>query len=131
MSDTYAVAALVRKRAELAGRLKHARAEIAKMQATLAAIDTALEVFDPEIRAALIPPKRYRPPVDGPYVNLGGKVLLDFLRREDVPLSAPEIAARLLAAAGHEDDDKLLKRASEAVRKTLMRLRPSACYGLS
>ena len=67
--DTFAVAALVRKRAELAGRLRHARAEIVRLQATLAAIDTALGAFDPAIRAELIPPKRYRPAPDGPYLK--------------------------------------------------------------
>src|SRR4051795_9075143 len=90
--ESHAVAALVRKRAEIAGQIAHARAEVARLQGKLAAIDTALEVFDPAIRAELIPPKRYRPPSELPYVEVGGRVLLDFLRRAEEPLDAREIA---------------------------------------
>ena len=118
------VAAPVRKRAELAGRLKHARAEIVRLQAILAAIDTALEAFDPAIRAELIPPgKRYRPAPDGPYLKVGGRVVLDLLRRTGEPLTAREIAARLLAEAGYQSDEKLLRRARGTIGKTLARHR--------
>lgn len=117
--DTFAVAALVRKRAEVAGRIAHATAEIAKMRGTLAAIDTALGLFDPEIRAELIPPKRHQPPSDGPWVEVGGRVLLEFLRRANEPLDARMIAARLLAEAGHDGNGSLLERARETVRKAL------------
>src|SRR4051794_24484990 len=94
--EAHAVSALVRKRAEIAGQITHARTEAARLQAKLATIDAALEMFDPAIRAELIAPKRYRPPADGPYVEVGGRALLEFLRRTEEPLDAREIAARLL-----------------------------------
>ena len=59
-----AVAALVRKRAVLAGRIEHARSELDAMLASLAALDATLRLFDPGIRVQAIRPKPF-PPVQG------------------------------------------------------------------
>ena len=53
MADELAVAALVRKRAELAGRIAHARRELEGMPTGPAALDATLRLFDPGI---LMPP---------------------------------------------------------------------------
>jgi hypothetical protein len=65
MADELATAALVRKRAELAGRIGHARAELDAMLASLAALDATLRLFDPELRPQAIRPKPF-PPRRGP-----------------------------------------------------------------
>jgi hypothetical protein len=61
MAYEIAVAALVRKRAELAGRIGHARAELDGMLGSLAALDATLRLFDPGRRVEAIRPKAHRP----------------------------------------------------------------------
>ena len=55
--DTFAISALVRKRAELAGLIEHTRAELDRMTANLGHLDATLHLFDPEIRLDAIRPK--------------------------------------------------------------------------
>jgi hypothetical protein len=45
--DTFAISALVRKRAELAGLVDHARAELDALTANLGHLDATLRLFDP------------------------------------------------------------------------------------
>ena len=123
MADEIAVAALVRKRAELAGRIAHARRELDAMLAGLAALDATLRLFDPGIRVEGIKPKRFRPRSGEPAPGMRSRDVLVLLRRAGEPLDAREIAARLLAEAGRSGDERLLERARESVRKALGRHR--------
>ena len=50
MANSIALAALVRKRADLAGRIEHAYAWLERMLADLAGLDTTLRLFDPGVR---------------------------------------------------------------------------------
>ena len=49
MGDTFALSALTRKRAELAGRVEVAYAELERLLADIAALDTTLALFDPAL----------------------------------------------------------------------------------
>src|SRR5688500_5449044 len=110
-----AVAALSRKRAELAGRIEHARSELDAMLANLAALDTTLRLFDPGIRVQAIRPKPF-PPVRS-YQSPGMRVrdVLGARRETGAPMTTREIAARLLAGQGRGGDEKALSRAGEIV----------------
>ncbi len=123
MADEIAVAALVRKRAELAGRIDHARRELDGMLAGLAALDATLRLFDPEIRVESIRPKRHRPGNGQPSPGIETREVLAVLREAAGPLTAREIAFRLLAQAGREADEAVLRRAAEAVGEALRRQR--------
>jgi hypothetical protein len=120
--DTFAISALVSKRAELAGLIEHARAELDGMIANLGHLDATLRLFDPEIRLDAIRPKAPRPAADPGRPEIATRMVLDALRRAGEPLSAREIAARLLTEAGSDGSDARLLRATaervgEALRK--------------
>ena len=59
--DTFAINALVRKRAELAGLVERARAELDARTANLGHLDATLRLFGPCIRLDAIRPRRSRP----------------------------------------------------------------------
>src|ERR671926_124057 len=96
--DTFAINALVRKRAELAGLIGHTRAELNVMVANLGHLDATLRLFDPEIRLDAIRPKTPRPAADPGRPEITTRMVLDVMRRAGEPLSTREIAARLLGA---------------------------------
>ena len=118
-----AVSALTRKRAELAGRIEHARAELDAMLASLAAVDTTLRLFDPGIRVQAIRPKPF-PPVRGQGTpGMRVRDVLGTLRETGRPMATREIAARLLAGQGLAGDERTLSRAGEIVGAALRKLR--------
>src|SRR4051794_6321611 len=122
MADGLATAALARKRAELAGRIGHARAELDAMLASLAALDATLRLFDPELRPQAIRPKPF-PPRRGPeQPGMRVRDLLGTLRETGRPMTTREVAERLLAGRA-VDNDKLVSRGSEIVGAALRKLR--------
>src|ERR671929_452335 len=98
--DTFAISALVRKRAELAGLVERHRAELDTMLTNLGHLDATLRLFDPEIRLDAIRPKAPRPAAVPGRPVITTRMVLDALRRAGGPLTAREIAARLLAELG-------------------------------
>jgi hypothetical protein len=123
MTSSHCLAGLVAKRAELAGRIEHARSELDTMLASLAALDATLRLFDPEIRVQAIRPKPF-PPVRN-YQSPGMRVrdVLGALRETGRPMTTREIAARLLAGQGRGGDERMLSRAGEIVGAALRKLR--------
>src|SRR3954451_24249889 len=98
--DTFAIGALVRKRAELAGLVERHRAELDAMVANLGHLDATLRLVDPEIRLDAIRPKAPRPVADPGRPEITTRMVLDALRCPGEPLGAREIATRLLAEMG-------------------------------
>jgi hypothetical protein len=123
MADEVAVAALVRKRAELAGRAEHVRAELEAMLAGLAALDTTLRLFDPAIEVEAIRPLPCGPRREGAPLGMRARDVLGVLREAGRPMTAREIAARLLEAKGAGGEAGLLEQARETVAASLRRQR--------
>ena len=121
MADELATAALVRKRAELAGRIEHTRAELDTMLASLAALDATLRLFDPDLRPQAIRPKPF-PPRRGPEQPGRVRDVLGALRETGRPMTTREIAERLLAGRA-VGNDELVSRGSEFVGAALRKLR--------
>ena len=122
--DTFAISALVRKRAELTGLIDRHRAELDVMTANLGHVDATLRLFDPEIRLDAIRPKAPRPAADPGRPEITTRMVLDALRRASEPLGAREIAARLLAEMGADTgDERLLRTAADRVGGALRRQR--------
>jgi hypothetical protein len=118
-----ALSALARKRAELAGRIEHARADLDAMLASLAALDATLRLFDPEIRVQAIRPKPFPPVRNHQSPGMRVRDVLGALRETGRPMTTREIAARLLAGQARGGDEKALSRAGEIVGAALRKLR--------
>jgi hypothetical protein len=128
--DTFAISALVRKRAELAGLVEHTRAQLDALSANLGHVDATLRLFDPEIRLDAIRPKAPRPAACPGRPEITTRMVLDALRRAGEPLSAREIAARVLAEIGVDGGDaKVLRAVAERVGEALRKQRAKGMVG--
>jgi hypothetical protein len=117
MAEPHVVAALVRKRAEVAGEIEATRRRLDQLRADLVHIDAVLRLFDAAAEPDAIPAKR-------PWRRSGwfgdGELprrVLDTLRAATPePLGAGEIATRIMAEKGLEPGDT---RALELIRRSV------------
>ena len=107
MTD-YMITGLVKRRAEIAGELTVAHAQVAKLAQDLAAIDAALAVVAPDMEVEAIRPKLFRPPDD--WANRGqmSRLVLSILRQARDPLTTREIAAQMILERGMDAGDRNL-----------------------
>lgn len=123
MADTYAIHALRRKRAHLAGEIEAAQRAIGKQRATLATLDAVIRMFEPASNPELIPSIR---PVSArdPLFHRGEvtRLVLSAMREAGKPVRARFITDYLLAAKGLSDAATPIKeRVANKVRSTLKR----------
>lgn len=92
---THIVSALMQKRAELAGEIERLAGQVAEIRVDLAHVDATLWLFDPSVRPADIQARTKR---DRPYLHHGHfmRAIRDVLRKAETPLTARQIAARLI-----------------------------------
>jgi hypothetical protein len=83
MAQDLAVAAMVRKRAELAGRIDHARLALQELIAQLGALDATICLFDPTMKPAAIRAKLYRPETRVPLPELTTRAVLALFRQAE------------------------------------------------
>src|SRR3954447_11866100 len=93
------LSALVKRRAELTGAIHKAQGELQQMHADLASIDAVIRQFDPEYPLDAIRPRYRRPASAGEFGSIS-RTVLDHLRRAGTPLSAKDIASRIIAERG-------------------------------
>ena len=100
MDGSHAIAALVRKRADLAGQMEAAEKRLRALQASLVHVDATIRLFDADYPIAEIAPKRagYKPVLPGL-----SRYVLDTLRNNAGPLTAWDISKRIAAQLGMED----------------------------
>jgi hypothetical protein len=121
MADQIAIAALVRKRAELAGELIVAEKRIAQLRSDLASIDGAIHVFDPAIAASLIRPVIKRKTAPLLPQGQGTRIILDTLRRAGEPLSPRQIAERIVSERALDLGAVAMERLTQRIRNVLAR----------
>ena len=102
MANELAVAALIRKRAELSGDVIRLQKDIARLRTEIAALDVAIRVFDPSKAPMRIRPIIKRRTVPSMKHGEFGRSVLAVLREAAEPLSMREIAERV--AAVHQID---------------------------
>ena len=121
MAHRIALAALVRKRAELAGRVEHAYAGLERMLADLAGLDTTLRLFDPDIRLDAIKSRDVRLPYGWAKPNhIATRAVLDVLRLAPGPVTTADITSRVLAdLSADAEDAKAWELATGRVGKIL------------
>lgn len=101
---------LVTRRAELTGRIHTAQGELQQMHADLAALDSVIKQIDPDYQLDTIRPRYRRAPTAGEFGSIS-RTVLDHLRRAAKPLSAKDIAGRIIAERGLNTGDPKLRRA--------------------
>jgi hypothetical protein len=111
MPESHVVSGLVAKRAELAGQVAHAEAELRKLRSALEHLDATIVLFDPSIRPAGICGRRgsHRPAV----LPELARHVLDLMRTASGPLTTREMALRLLKE--HKLDRAELVRLDRAI----------------
>ena len=123
MGDTFAIAALRRKRAHLAGEIEAAQKALTAKRDTLATLDAVILLFEPEGRPDLIPAIR---PVSRRcmWFKRGEqpRLCLSALREAGKPIQAQDVVTRVLAAKGLDVDARVRKKIAENVRTTLTRM---------
>jgi hypothetical protein len=115
-----AVAALNRKRAELAAELDELDRRARQLPADIVHLDAAMAIVDPARAAADVPRLRvqHRPEWFG---NLG-RLCLDVLRGATEPMTSRQVAVAVMGLAGHDTDDDVAVRIVEhRVRASLTR----------
>src|SRR5947209_7827849 len=103
--DRYALAALKRRRGLLATEIVQLEGQLRHRKAILGHVDATLKLLDPSVATEAIPrrrPKRIKLFRQGEL----GRLILDALRRASAPLATAEIVADVLAAGGHGDGAK-------------------------
>ena len=110
MAEQYVIAGLIRKRAELAGKIEKTYADLRQMVADLETTDAALAIFDPDFKAETIKPRAFRPPKD--WANRGemARMVLSILRQADEPLTSRDIALEMLVTRALDPQDEKLLR---------------------
>jgi hypothetical protein len=120
MGDSLAVAALVRKRAELAGDIENTHNRLREMIRDLEKLDATIHLFDPSVEIEAIKPKAFRPPADWAKRGEMSRFVLGILRQAAEPLTTRDIALQmLLDRALDENDQKLLRLMTKRVGVSL------------
>ena len=110
MTEQYVIAGLVRKRAELAGKIEQTYADLRQMVADLETTDAALAIFDPDFKAETIKPRAFRPPNDWSSRGEMARMVLSILRQAEEPLTSRDIALEMLVTRALDPQDQRLLR---------------------
>jgi len=110
MTEPHVISALVRKRAELAGDIENAQADIKRMIRELEGLDQTILLFDGDYRIEAIRPKAFRPPEDWSKRGEMTRILLGILRQAGEPLTSRDIALQLVAERALDTGDQKLLR---------------------
>ena len=123
MPDTYAILALHRKRARLAGEVEQLEEALTKQREALATVDAVIRLFEPDGNPELICAIRPRSRRN-PFFKRGEqpRLCLDVLRSEQKPVSARYITQRMLDLRGLEVEPLVRRDIAEQVRQVLHRL---------
>jgi len=109
MTD-YVLTGLVKRRAELTGKIERTHADLRKMVDDLENLDQTIRQFAPDFQVETIKPKAFRPPKD--WANRGqmSRVVLSILRQASEPLTSRDIALEMLITRALDQSDIRLLR---------------------
>jgi hypothetical protein len=123
MGDSYAIHALRRKRARLAGEILEAQKSLAKKRGTLTTLDAAIRLFEPTLNPTTITPIRPSRPCCV-YFRHGEQMALALsaLREAGKPITCNEVAEYAIGAKGLNPDHRVRAQIVENIRAALARL---------
>jgi hypothetical protein len=98
--------ALVRKRAEIAGQIKHTQLGLRQLANELNHIDAVIGIFNPIVDVCAIRPKlpRHNPIFNGEIT----RIVFSILRDAPKPISTREITVLLVKKRGFDSDNKAM-----------------------
>lgn len=107
MAETHVLSALIDKRARIDGEIRNRRFQIMSLEVERAHVDATIKMFRPGYDLESILPKRSfgKNPAGVPK-GTGSRHALSVLRECGSPLTANEIAGRVLAKLGEENSSK-------------------------
>ena len=120
MND-HVISGLVRRRREMAGEVFALLGQVDALSDGLDALDRTLRLFDPAIELDTIPALQSRPKPDWALRGEVARAVFAILREAPEPLSAREVAAKVMAARGMDGD--VSRTQLKRVRKCLDRQR--------
>jgi len=123
MRDTYAILALRRKRAYLAGEIAKTERLLADQRKVLATLDATIQLFEPTANPELMP--AIRPHRRGLFFRQGEQTrfCVSALREAQRPLSARQVAVYAMEAKGLPTDNApIVAKITMQVRVALGRL---------
>jgi hypothetical protein len=108
--NSFVLAGLVKRRAELAGDIENTHAKLRQLVADLENLDATILQFDPDYHVEAIRPKAFRPPKD--WANRGEmtRIVLSILRQATEPLTTRDIALEMLVSRALDRNDQRLLR---------------------
>jgi hypothetical protein len=113
--NEHTISTLLRKRAELAGKLDHHQAAVRQTMIDLDNVDATIHMFAPEIELDEIKPKPL-PPRHAAYKGEVARIVLGTLRSAKRPCSSQELTMHVMAERGMNTADKrLVKTISKRV----------------
>lgn len=120
-NSSHVLHALVRKRAELAGRIEHNQLELRRLIGELDHIDATIRIFDPAIDIGQIRSKPV-PPRHAAFKGEVTRLVLNMLRESSSPVTSRQIAERLMLERGLDPEDRelsvvMVKRVCACLRK--------------
>lgn len=126
MTD-HVLAALVKRRADLAGDLHKTQAAVQQLHADLASLDAVIRQLDPEYPIKGIRPRYRRAATPAEHASIS-RAVLDHLRRAQGPMGVKDLADRIIAERGLDAADRGLVR---SIRKRVdMALRYQRTNGM-
>ncbi|GAB4151105.1 MAG: hypothetical protein Tsb0016_23130 [Sphingomonadales bacterium] len=127
MAETHVISALVDKRARLLGEIENRRFQIIRLEIELGHLDAAIKMFKPGYDVASILPKcSFGKNPAGVPKGAGGRYALSVLRETNRPLTAGEIAERVLIRLGKPITPGARKMLAAAIFGTLSRRKDGA-----
>jgi hypothetical protein len=109
MAEPHVLAALIRKRAEIAGQIEHAQTTLRQLIIDLDNLDATIRLFKPDIDLEEIHPKPL-PPRNQAFRGEVSRLILSALRQSLSPLTTHDLARHVMAERGLNTSDKKLVR---------------------
>lgn len=127
MADSHVISALVDKRARLDGEIKARRFQIMRLEAEMAHVDAVIRMFNPSYDISKIATKRsFGKNPAGTRKGAGSREALTVLREAGEPLTASEIARRVLERQNKVASPEAVQMLAATVHSTFSRRRDGA-----
>ena len=121
MKDEHVVSALIRKYAEIKGKLIVAEKHSRKLRGDLTHLDAVLRLFRTNYETAKIIATRPKRPIRWGKRGQGWRSAIDVLRRADAPMTAREIGLQVARKLGVETKGEPLRYLVTSIGDSLQR----------